>query len=40
MKPFLTDKSKTCKNIMLNENDNTVRSEIDLINILQTLSKS
>ena len=25
MKPFFTDKSKTCNNILLNENDKTIK---------------
>ena len=43
MKPSSTDKSKTWNNIILNENDKTIKdgkeSQVNLINILQTLSK-
>ena len=43
VKPSSTDKSKTWNNIILNENDKTIKdgkeSQVNLTNILQTLSK-
>ena len=32
MKPFFTDKSKTCNNIILNENDNTIKDGKEIVN--------
>ena len=32
MKPFFTDKSKTCNNIILNENDNTIKDGKEIAN--------